>query len=67
MNFNHMIDHTILKADATETDVIRLCAEAKEYGFASVCVNSSFVPLVHKQLLGSGVKTGCVVGFPLGV
>lgn len=66
MNFNHMIDHTILKADATETDVIRLCAEAKEYGFASVCVNSSFVPLVHKQLLGSGVKTCCVVGFPLG-
>ena len=66
MNFNHMIDHTILKADATEADVVRLCAEAKEYGFASVCVNSSFVPLVHTQLLGSGVKTCCVVGFPLG-
>lgn len=66
MNFNHMIDHTILKADATEADVVRLCAEAKEYGFASVCVNSSFVPLVHTQLLGSSVKTCCVVGFPLG-
>ena len=66
MNLNHMIDHTILKAEATEADVLRLCAEAKEYGFASVCVNSSFVPLVHKQLLGSGVKTCCVVGFPLG-
>lgn len=66
MNFNHMIDHTILKADAAEADIVRLCAEAKEYGFASVCVNSSFVPLVHTQLLGSGVKTCCVVGFPLG-
>ncbi len=61
-----MIDHTILKATATEDDVKRLCAEARAESFASVCVNPLHVPLVAKELEGSGVLTCCVVGFPLG-
>lgn len=66
MNIAGMIDHTMLKADAT-TDVIkRYCDEAKANGFASVCVNSCHVPLLAKELAGSDVKVCCVVGFPLG-
>lgn len=61
-----MIDHTMLKADASRDTIIRYCSEAKEHQFASVCVNTAFVPLVAEQLKGSGVKTCCVVGFPLG-
>ncbi|MDO4566939.1 MAG: deoxyribose-phosphate aldolase [Oscillospiraceae bacterium] len=60
------IDHTILKPEATEKDVKRLCAEAREYGFASVCVNPCYAKLVSKELAGSEVKTCCVIGFPLG-
>lgn len=66
MNLASYIDHTILKADAVPDDVLRLCREAAEHHFASVCVNSCYVPLVHKALAGSGVKTCCVIGFPLG-
>ena len=66
MELNKYIDHTILKADATKVDVLRICGEAKEYDFASVCVNTCWVPLVHKELEGTTVKTCCVVGFPLG-
>lgn len=66
MNIAKMIDHTALKADVTQETVTRLCEEAKEYGFASVCVNSCHVPLVSKLLSGSNSKTCCVVGFPLG-
>ena len=66
MNIAKMIDHTVLKADATVETVISLCEEAKKYGFASVCVNSCHVPLVSKLLAGSDSKTCCVVGFPLG-
>jgi deoxyribose-phosphate aldolase len=61
-----MIDHTILRADATIEDVKKLCDEAKKYGFASVCVNSSFVSKVSEELLNSEVKVCTVVGFPLG-
>lgn len=61
-----MIDHTLLKPDATAEQVRKLCQEAREYKFASVCVNSSYVPLVTEMLRGSGVKTCSVVGFPLG-
>lgn len=61
-----MIDHTLLKADAKTSDIRRICAEAREYGFASVCVNSCHAGLVTQELSGSGVKTCCVVGFPLG-
>lgn len=66
MSIAKMIDHTMLKADASEKTILRYCREAKEYGFASICVNTCFVPLVAKELKGSGVKTCCVVGFPLG-
>lgn len=61
-----MIDHTILKADATRADVTQVCREARQYGFASVCVNSYWVPLVSAELAGSPVKVCTVVGFPLG-
>lgn len=66
MGMERMIDHTMLKADASRETIVRYCREAKEYHFASVCVNSAFVPLVAKELAGSDVKTCCVVGFPLG-
>ncbi len=61
-----MIDHTLLKPDATTDDLKRLCAEARKYHFASVCVNSSNVARVKALLHGSGVMTCAVVGFPLG-
>ena len=60
------IDHTILAANATNDAVEQICAEAREYGFASVCVNSTWVLLVAQLLRGSDVLTCSVVGFPLG-
>ena len=66
MDIAKMIDHTMLKADATKDTILRYCEEAKDNGFASVCVNSSYVALVAKTLKGSGVHTCTVVGFPLG-
>jgi deoxyribose-phosphate aldolase len=60
------IDHTILKPEAKPDDVIKICNEAIENKFASVCVNSCYAPLVTSLLDGSGVKTCVVVGFPLG-
>ena len=60
------IDHTILKPDATAAQVLKLCDEAKQYGFASVCVNPSRVALAAKALEGTDVAPCCVVGFPLG-
>jgi len=60
------IDHTLLKADATLADIERLCDEAREHGFASVCVNSRWVPTAAEQLVGSAVMVCTVVGFPLG-
>ena len=65
-NISKKIDHTLLKASATQADIIRIRAEAKQYGFASVCVNSCYAKLVTRQLRGTDVKTCCVVGFPLG-
>ena len=61
-----MIDHTLLKPEATPAQVERLCAEAAEYHFASVCVNPVYIPLAARLLKGTGVKVCCVVGFPLG-
>jgi deoxyribose-phosphate aldolase len=61
-----LIDHTILKPEATRNDVIKICREAREYRFASVCVNPYWVPLVKAELSGSPVKVCTVVGFPLG-
>ena len=60
------LDDTLLKADATPEQIVKICEEAKTYGCASVCVNSGYVPLVSKELAGSEVKTCCVIGFPLG-
>ena len=60
------IDHTLLKPEATAEQVCTLCRQAMTYGFASVCVNGCYVPLAHDLLRGSGVKTCCVIGFPLG-
>lgn len=61
-----LMDHTILKPEATETDVLRLCREARDNAFCSVCVNPVWVPLVARELAGSSVKVCSVVGFPLG-
>jgi len=61
-----MIDHTLLKPEATRAQIEKLCAEAKEYSFASVCVNPVWVPLCSAELEGSPVKVCTVVGFPLG-
>ena len=66
MEIARMIDHTLLKQDASSEAIIKLCAEAKEYHFASVCVNPGFVPLAAKELKGTDVKVCTVVGFPLG-
>ena len=66
IKLNEYIDHTSLKAEATTADVVRLCREAKEYGFASVCVNSMYTKMASEELKGSGVRTCVVVGFPLG-
>lgn len=66
IEINKFIDHTLLKATATEDDIIELCKEAREYNFFSVCVNSCYVSLAKKHLEGSSVKICAVVGFPLG-
>ena len=66
MDFAKIIDHTMLKADSTRETIQRYCAEAKQYGFASVCVNSCHAALVAAELKGTGINTCCVVGFPLG-
>ena len=60
------IDHTLLKADATEKQIIQLCLEAKENSFAAVCVNPYYVNLASMLLAGTKVKIATVIGFPLG-
>ncbi|KXG75915.1 deoxyribose-phosphate aldolase [Thermotalea metallivorans] len=66
MNIAKYIDHTILKPETQKIDVIRVCQEAKQYGFYSVCINSCYVPLAKEQLKGTDIKVTAVVGFPLG-
>jgi deoxyribose-phosphate aldolase len=61
-----LIDHTLLKADATATDIETLCREAAEFGFATVCINPTWVAAAARHLRGSGVGVCTVVGFPLG-
>ena len=61
-----VFDHTALKPEVTIKDITKLCAEAREYGFYSVCVNSHYVPVAARLLAGSDVKVCAVVGFPLG-
>jgi deoxyribose-phosphate aldolase len=65
-NIASFIDHTLLKPDASEADILKVCAEAAEYRFKSVCVNPIWVKTVKTALKGSGVLTCSVVGFPLG-
>lgn len=65
-NVAGMIDHTLLKPEATREDVVKLCEEARKYKFASVCVNTTWVPLAKALLANSGVMVCAVVGFPLG-
>ncbi len=60
------VDHTLLKPDASEDQIRKVCDEAKKYNFASVCVNPSYIKFVAEQLAGSGVAPCVVVGFPLG-
>ena len=62
----HCIDHTILSPGATEDDIKRICAEAREYNFATVCISPSYVSLAARELAGSPVKVCTVVGFPSG-
>ena len=65
-NIASFIDHTLLKPEAGEADVLKVCAEAAEYAFKSVCVNPIWVKTVKKALKDSGVLTCAVVGFPMG-
>ena len=65
-NIASYIDHTLLKPEASEAEILKVCAEAAEYRFKSVCVNPVWVKTVKKALKGSGVLTCSVVGFPLG-
>lgn len=66
LSLARMIDHTMLKPDATTDEITKLCAEAKQYHFASVCINPGFVPLCSSLLKGTDVKVCTVIGFPLG-
>lgn len=66
MQINKYIDHTLLKAIATEQEIIKLCNEAKEYNFCAVCVNGSYVKLAKQELKNSTIKIASVIGFPLG-
>ncbi len=66
MNPAKLIDHTLLKPNATQAQIEHLCDEARTYGFASVCVNPYWVKRAHQQLAGSEVKVCTVIGFPLG-
>lgn len=66
MELNRYIDHTLLKPDASYEEVLNLCREAKEYGFAAVCVNPCYVDLCSHLLKGAGVNVATVIGFPLG-
>lgn len=66
MNLAKYIDHTVLKADTTRQAVLKVCQEARDNGFFSVCVNPWYVPLVKSELDGTDVKVCSVIGFPLG-
>ncbi|NOY98909.1 MAG: deoxyribose-phosphate aldolase [Chloroflexi bacterium] len=66
LNIASMIDHTLLKPDATPDQIAQLCYEARKYGFASVCINPAHVPLCADLLRGTPVKVCTVIGFPLG-
>lgn len=66
MNIARYIDHTLLRPDATPAQIKKLCEEAVQYGFASVCINPAYVSLAAQLLAGTPVKVCTVIGFPLG-
>ncbi|MGI6377770.1 deoxyribose-phosphate aldolase [bacterium] len=66
MDYNQLIDHTLLKPEASQEAIAKLCLEAKEYNFYAVCVNPCYVKFCTQQLKGSRVKVCTVIGFPLG-
>ena len=66
MKLSKYIDHTLLKADASKQAIIKLCEEAKEYDFKSVCVNTCNIDICKKELTNTDILICCVVGFPLG-
>ncbi|MDY2913443.1 MAG: deoxyribose-phosphate aldolase [Candidatus Enteromonas sp.] len=66
MEFNKLFDHTLLKAEATTEEIKKLCMEAKQFDFASVCVNPAFVAYAFSELADTDVKVCTVIGFPLG-
>lgn len=65
-NIAATLDHTLLRPDCTEAQIIQLCHEARHYGFASACVPPYYVPVAARELTGSGVAVCTVIGFPLG-
>jgi deoxyribose-phosphate aldolase len=65
-NLAATFDHTLLRPDCTEAQIIQLCQEARQHGFASACVPPCYVPLADRELSGSGVAVCTVIGFPLG-
>ncbi|MEG0034332.1 MAG: deoxyribose-phosphate aldolase [Bacilli bacterium] len=66
MNYNKLIDHTVLKPEASESDVVALCEEAKKFDFMSVCINPCYVKIAKSCLKDSDVAVCTVIGFPLG-
>src|SRR5699024_2465894 len=66
MDIAKMIDHTLLKPESTESDIIKICKEAKEYGFATVCIQPYWVSVAKRELANSEVGITTVIGFPLG-
>lgn len=62
----HMIDHTLVRADATQREIVQLCREAMQHGFRSVCINPAWTSYCTKQLAGSNVRVNATIGFPLG-
>jgi deoxyribose-phosphate aldolase len=66
MEYNRLIDHTLLAPDATQSQIKKICDEAKTYHFASVCVNPGWVRFCHSELKGTDVAVCTVIGFPLG-
>lgn len=67
LNIARLIDHTLLRPDASEADIVRLCEEAKKYGFYSVCVHPPFVRTAKEILSGTNIRVTTVIGFPLGM
>lgn len=66
LELNRLIDHTLLKPEASEADIKRICREAIAYDFFSVCINTHYVPLVAREIEGTGIKVCSIAGFPLG-